>query len=216
MPAFNSSTGTVHRRYRTRTSSFIAATISILAMSACQKSPQVQKVILGGQVHVLPICTQAQIDLQRYSTHTIEIKNLNLRKLDNGNEDWLDQNSNKSPKPANYPAGHGRTRWDISLSLPSATQTSLMTIDLKDTGNDKLEFISQTYAITAGDKDSVDRFCIISQGYTSHHAQILALFDPKLTGNDNLSSINIGVNVSEGNSGYSIPIHVDPNVKNNG
>ena len=189
--------------------------LSALVISSCQKPNIMQGKILGGEVHILADCTASQMQLTVRSRHNLKIKNLKLRKLDSVDEDWFDSNSARSPKPASYPAGHGKTRWDISLGLQTASESSIMTVDLQSTGQDKLEFISKEYAITAGDKGSISRFCVMT-GYNSQHVQILALFDPALTGKEDLSSINIGINVFESNSGYSIPIHIDPNVKNNG
>jgi len=185
------------------------------ALAGELRSPQ-KSLYFGGEVHVLPLCKTLSNygQLNVVSHHLLEIKDLNIRKL---TEKWKNtDDSSDSPPPGQYPTNHGKTRWDISLGLKQSLDAASLTVTLKDTGNDKLKFISSTYAITAGDAYSVNRFCLVDSNYTDHHVEILALYDASVSNPQVISSINIGIDVLEGASGFSIPIHIDPNVKNNG
>lgn len=210
-------------RFRLKASIGLSALSIVLVSCIEQTSPSRSErhipqnsVILhkfGPNVLILNPC---QTPIVPNFTHVLTINNLNIRKLDNNKEEWKNSIPG-NPRSESPPKTLKSTRWDIDLALKNG-ESALLRVELNDNGNKTLHFISDELAITAGDPSSQSsrRFCrIVRTSPSTTVAEIIAFHDPMMPTNE-LSSINIGINVKEKLEDFVTPIHIDPNVKNNG
>jgi hypothetical protein len=167
---------------------------------------------LGPQVHLFKECdTAIKIPTK---TYTLTVDTLDIHKLAERWKVKISAIETEIPTPTDkLPAPKKRTKWDLDLKLQSG-ETALLTIVLNGKEKNRLSFMEDGYAITAGDYDSIARFCRYGK-YDPSTATIVAFYDKDMK--EYPSTINIGINVvDKSNDGYVTPVHVDPNVKNNG
>ena len=181
-------------------------------LTSAGPTPQAPLRLLGPDVHTLIPCSERPLppDHTLSTTHTLTIKNLNIRRLD---ERWRLTSGGNSPEPSAPPPGVRRkTRWDLDLKL-APKRFAILRVELRD-NNNRLEFMAENYAITAGSEVSKRTICLLR--VTQDTAEARVDYDEDTRG-DSFSSINIGLKVIDNNAGtYDMPIHLDPNIKNHG
>src|SRR5262249_54226264 len=115
---------------------------------------------------------------------------------------------------------HRPTWWDMALGLSQPGQTVYIKIITTD---DRLVLRGDKWAVTAGDDQSMDMLCGINDANTADktdhlvHGANYVLFEAYYDPANPVVSINIGLVANEDQpSAFSVPIFIDPNIKNNG
>jgi hypothetical protein len=120
----------------------------------------------------------------------------------------------------NGDARHPATEWDMALGLTQPNQAVYIKVVTRD---DRVTLRDDALAITTGDDAGQDMLCgpgASTGGDTLVHGSNYVLFEAYYDQANPVVSFNIGMFVKEGNPNqstkFSIPVYLDPNVKNDG
>ena len=209
----------------------ISCTFAMIFLSACSKTetnyskvatPALPVAVPGLHVVAGPLQTKGNdiIVLDTNCTITsapaygyrMDIHNLNLRKLNERFRKGTVSGTNVVAPFSNaddgVSGGHFKSRWDLNLKL-NPGERALIRVKLHE---GKFKFRDNGLAITAGDADSAKTLCGL-QKISDTEYYVYAQYDATAT----VGSFNIGIVVEDQNDNTrSLPIQLDPNIKNHG